>query len=82
MTASCQAAKEPLALIFCARLAVWGAVTVTVKAGLAALADLAGSAAHTMPTAAAHNPRAAHTPTLFFFMTFLFAMRPAGASEV
>jgi hypothetical protein len=54
-------------------------VTVTVKDGLAALADLAGSAAQTMPTDATHNPRPAHTPTPVFFMTFLFAMRYVNA---
>jgi hypothetical protein len=71
-----------LALIFCAKLAVWGVATVTVKDGLAALGDLAGSAAHTMPTAAAHTPNPTQTATPFFFMIFLFAMRPAGASAV
>ena len=35
-----------------------------------------------MPTTAAHNPSPTHTSAPFFFMTFLFAMRPAGASEV
>jgi hypothetical protein len=68
-----------LAVIFWDRLAVWGVVTVTVKDGLAALADLAGSAAQTMPTDATHNPRPAHTPTPVFFMTFLFAMRYVNA---
>jgi hypothetical protein len=79
MMASCQAAKLPLALIFWARLAVWGVVTVTVKVGLLAPCDLTGSAAQAIPTDATHNPRPAHTPTPVFFMTFLFAMRYVNA---
>jgi hypothetical protein len=63
-------------------LAVWGVVTVTVSVGLLAPGNLAGSAAHTMLTAATHNPRPTHIPTPFFLMTFLFAMRHASAVEV
>jgi hypothetical protein len=37
MMASCQAARLPLAVIFCFNVLVWGRVTVTVKLGLPAL---------------------------------------------
>jgi hypothetical protein len=46
--ASCQAASEPLALIFCAQLACSGWAVVTVKVGFAAAGGdlLLSSAAH------------------------------------
>jgi hypothetical protein len=34
MMASCQAARLPLALIFWAKVLVWGVTTITVKLGL------------------------------------------------
>jgi hypothetical protein len=71
-----------LALIFCAKLAVWGVVTVTVKEGLATLVDLPSSAAHATPAAPVNAQIPAHTQTPHFFMTLHFASRLNGEQRV
>jgi hypothetical protein len=80
--ASCQAAKLPLAVIFCVKLAVWGVDTVTVRAGLAGAGCLLLS-----PAWAAHAKLNKITPlaydhTPLFFMDFLSATRPFSGLQV
>jgi hypothetical protein len=71
-----------LALIFCAKLAVWGVATVTVRLGLAGAGGLLLSEAWAAQAKPNKTTPLAYTHTPLFFMNFLLATRQFGVPRV